>query len=97
MEAFVREAAEAHDRVEYTILRFAPVFGPAIGNAISRYLSLPGVPTLLGFATRAEITAAYAEKSGRDLSAIDFYQVQSPSEDERTVLAAAISPQRQSG
>ena len=59
MEEFVREVAEAHDHVDYTILRFAPVFGPTIGNPISRYLTLPGVPTLLGFDPRLQFVAEH--------------------------------------
>ncbi len=54
MEAFVRDIAAAHDHVEYTILRFAPLFGRTIANPLSRYLSLPGVPTLLGFDPRLQ-------------------------------------------
>ncbi len=54
MEGYVRQVAGTHDHVEYTILRFAPVFGPTIGNAISRYLTLPGVPTMLGFDPRLQ-------------------------------------------
>ena len=57
MEGFVRDVAEAHDHVDYTILRFAPVFGPAIRNPISRYLTLPGVPTRLGFDPRLQFVA----------------------------------------
>jgi len=54
MEEFVREVEETHDHVEFTILRFAPIFGPSVGNGISRYLTLPGVPTLLGFDPRMQ-------------------------------------------
>ncbi|GMQ85192.1 MAG: NAD-dependent epimerase/dehydratase family protein [Acidimicrobiia bacterium] len=54
MEQFVRDVAATHDHVDYTILRFAPVFGPTIRNPISRYLTLPGVPTLLGFDPRLQ-------------------------------------------
>jgi len=55
MELFVRETAERHDHVDYTILRLAPIFGPTIENAISAYLTLPGVPTLLGFDPRLQL------------------------------------------
>lgn len=38
------------------------------------FAALPGAPTTApGFATRAELLAAYAEQSGRDVSEIDFY------------------------
>jgi UDP-glucose 4-epimerase len=72
MEAFVREVAEAHDHVEYTILRFAPIFGPTIGNTISRYLSLPGVPTLLGFDPRLQFVGE------RDAEAIFTHAIDHP-------------------
>ena len=55
MELFVRSTAERHDHVDYTILRLAPIFGPSIGNPISTYLTLPGVPTLLGFDPRLQL------------------------------------------
>jgi UDP-glucose 4-epimerase len=55
MELFVRETAERHDHVDYTILRLAPIFGPTIRNPISAYLTLPGVPTLLGFDPRLQL------------------------------------------
>lgn len=54
MEGYLREAAATHDHVEYTILRFAPVFGPTINNAMSRFLGLSGVPTRLGFDPRLQ-------------------------------------------
>lgn len=57
MEEFVRDVGDTHDHVDYTILRFAPVFGPTIRNALSRYLMLPGVPTRLGFDPRLQFIA----------------------------------------
>ena len=57
MELFVRQTAERHDHVDYTILRLAPIFGPTIGNPISAYLTLPGVPTLLGFDPRLQLVS----------------------------------------
>lgn len=57
MERFVCDVAAAHDQVDYTVLRFAPVFGPTIDNALSRYLTLPGVPTMLGFDPRLQLVA----------------------------------------
>lgn len=53
MERFVREVAGQHD-VGYTVLRFAPILGNHVGNAMSRYLTLPGMPTLLGFDPRLQ-------------------------------------------
>jgi UDP-glucose 4-epimerase len=48
LEALVRELVPIHDHVTYTILRLAPIFGQGVGNTVSRYLSLPVIPTLLG-------------------------------------------------
>ncbi|MEZ5175336.1 MAG: NAD-dependent epimerase/dehydratase family protein [Acidimicrobiia bacterium] len=56
MERFVTEMADRHDHIRYTILRFAPLFGPSIANPFSRYLTLPIVPTLLGFDPRIQVT-----------------------------------------
>jgi UDP-glucose 4-epimerase len=72
MEGFVRDVAASHDHVEYTILRFAPVFGPTIGNALSRYLSLPGVPTLLGFDPRFQFVGE------RDAASVFLHAVDHP-------------------
>lgn len=54
MEAFVKDTAATHEHVDYTILRLAPIFGPTVGNPLSRYLTLPGVPSLLGFDPRLQ-------------------------------------------
>jgi UDP-glucose 4-epimerase len=59
MEAFVHDMAERHDHVDYTILRLAPIFGPTIGNPLSAYLTLPGVPTLLGFDPRLQLISEH--------------------------------------
>lgn len=53
MERFVRDVAERHD-VAYTVLRLAPILGNNVGNPMSRYLTLPGMPTLLGFDPRLQ-------------------------------------------
>jgi UDP-glucose 4-epimerase len=55
VESFVRETAASHDHVDYTILRLAPIFGPTVGNPLSRYLTLPGVPSKLGFDPRLQL------------------------------------------
>ena len=52
MEQFVGEMGATHDHVDYTILRFAGIFGPNVGNPLSRFLRLPIVPTLMGFDPR---------------------------------------------
>ncbi len=54
MERFIGEARERHREVVFTTLRFAPIFGPRVGNPISRYLTLPVVPTLMGFDPRLQ-------------------------------------------
>jgi UDP-glucose 4-epimerase len=56
MERFVGDLAERLPGVTFTVLRFAPIFGPRVGNPISRYLTLPVVPTLLGFDPRLQFT-----------------------------------------
>jgi UDP-glucose 4-epimerase len=56
MERFVDELAERLPDVTFTVLRFAPIFGPRVSNPISRYLTLPVVPTLLGFDPRLQFT-----------------------------------------
>lgn len=43
-----------HPDIQFTVLRFAPIFGPLIENPISRYLTLPAVPTLMGFDPRLQ-------------------------------------------
>ncbi len=54
MEAFVATQAERHKSASYSVLRFAPIVGPHIGNDLSRYLALPVVPTRLGFDPRLQ-------------------------------------------
>jgi len=52
MERFIGETAERNSSTTFTTLRFAPIFGPQV--AISRYLTLPIVPTLMGFDPRLQ-------------------------------------------
>jgi len=54
MERFIADAAVRQPDTAFTVLRFAPIFGPRVGNPISRYLTLPSVPTLLGFDPRLQ-------------------------------------------
>lgn len=56
MERFVAGLADRLPHVVFTTLRFGPIFGPRIANPISRYLTLPVVPTLLGFDPRLQFT-----------------------------------------
>ena len=50
-------------------------FWPEAGEHDEFFENLGAVTMLPGFATRAELTAAYAAATGRDLSAIDWYVV----------------------
>jgi UDP-glucose 4-epimerase len=54
MERFIGEAQTRQPNTQFTVLRFAPIFGPRIKNPISRYLTLPSVPTLMGFDPRLQ-------------------------------------------
>lgn len=54
MERFIAEAGLRQPKIQFTVLRFAPIFGPLIGNPVSRYLTLPSVPTLMGFDPRLQ-------------------------------------------
>ncbi len=54
MERFIGAARERHRDIAFTTLRFAPIFGPRVANPISRYLTLPSVPTLMGFDPRLQ-------------------------------------------
>jgi aminoglycoside phosphotransferase (APT) family kinase protein len=56
----------------YTLIYWAEASDPVVTGGLG---SLPRVTRAPGFHTRAEIIEAYAKKSGRDVSAIDFYQV----------------------
>lgn len=48
VESSVRQLADEHPQVTFTVLRFNPIVGATITNPLSRYLRLPVVPTLLG-------------------------------------------------
>lgn len=56
MERFVDGLRERLPDVAFTTLRFAPIFGPQVANPISRYLTLPVVPTQMGFDPRLQFT-----------------------------------------
>lgn len=58
--------------VGYTLVYWAEPGDPERGGGLG---SLPRVTRQPGFASRAEILEAYARRSGRDVGAIDFYQV----------------------
>jgi len=55
MERFVDEVASSSHDTTFTVLRFASIVGPSLGNPLSRYLTLPGVPTLLGYDPRMQL------------------------------------------
>ncbi len=55
LEELIADVAPHQDRTTYTLLRFAPIFGRNIRNPLSRFLSLPVVPTLLGFDPRLHL------------------------------------------
>lgn len=56
MERFVDDLRGRHPTIAFTTLRFAPILGPNVENPISRYLTLPVVPTLMGFDPRLQFT-----------------------------------------
>ena len=56
----------------YTLIYWAEADDPQAEGGVG---SLPRVTREPGFHTRAELIEAYAKKSGRDVSAVDFYQV----------------------
>ena len=55
VEGFTADAARVRTDVTFTILRFAPLFGPNVHNPLSRYLRLPVVPTRLGYDPRMQL------------------------------------------
>jgi UDP-glucose 4-epimerase len=59
MEERVDEAARLHAATTYTVLRFAPIFGPDISNPASRYLRARIVPTRLGFDPRLQLISQH--------------------------------------
>lgn len=55
IEVFVTNLRPSMPEVSFTVLRLGPIFGPTVGNPISRYLTLPVVPTLMGFDGRMQL------------------------------------------
>ncbi len=53
-EDYVRGFARRRPDVHVTVLRHADIIGPAIDTAMTRYLQLPVVPTVLGFDPRLQ-------------------------------------------
>lgn len=53
-EGYVRGFARRRPDVSVTTLRFADVMGPGVDSAVTRYFTLPVVPTVLGFDPRLQ-------------------------------------------
>ena len=56
----------------YTLIYWAEAGDPVAARGVG---SLPRVTRAPGFASRAELIESYAKQTGRDVSAVDFYQV----------------------
>ncbi len=55
VEGFTADAAAVRTDAVFSVLRFAPIFGPNVTNPLSRYLRLPVVPTRLGYDPRMQL------------------------------------------
>lgn len=55
IEGYVRSFARRRPDVAVTILRFANFVGPRMDTALTRYFSLPLVPTVLGYDARVQL------------------------------------------
>lgn len=55
IEGYVRGFARRRPDVSLTTVRLAEVIGPGVDNALTRYFSLPVVPTVLGFDARVQL------------------------------------------
>jgi UDP-glucose 4-epimerase len=55
VEGYVRGFARRRPDVALTVVRLADVVGPGVDNALTRYFSLPLVPTVLGFDARVQL------------------------------------------
>lgn len=54
MESYARELARRRPDIDMTLFRFANVIGPASDTPLARYLTMPVVPTVLGFDPRLQ-------------------------------------------
>lgn len=59
LEDYIVSTAQSRPDVMFTVLRFAPIFGPAVRNPLSRYLRLPLVPTRLGYDPRLQLISEH--------------------------------------
>jgi len=57
VEGFLEDASAVRTDIDFTVLRFAPIFGPEVNNPLSRYLRLPVVPTRLGYDPRMQLVS----------------------------------------
>jgi UDP-glucose 4-epimerase len=55
IENYFETYSRRHPAVTCTMLRYQPAIGPSLDTQISRYLSLPVVPTYLGFDPRLQL------------------------------------------
>lgn len=55
MESYVRGFSRRRPDVEVSVLRLAPVVGPELDSPFTRYLSVPIVPTAMGFDPRLQL------------------------------------------
>jgi UDP-glucose 4-epimerase len=55
IEGYIRGFARRRDDVDVTVLRFANFIGPRIDTVLTRYFSLPIVPTVLGYDARLQL------------------------------------------
>src|SRR6476646_591666 len=55
VEGYVRGFARRRDDVDVTVLRFANIIGPRLDTVLTRYFSLPVVPTVLGYDGRLQL------------------------------------------
>ncbi|MGE5764257.1 MAG: NAD-dependent epimerase/dehydratase family protein [Mycobacterium leprae] len=56
VESYVRGFARRRPDVAVTVLRFTDIVGPRIETPLTRYFSLPVIPTVLGFDPRLQFT-----------------------------------------
>jgi UDP-glucose 4-epimerase len=55
VEGYARGFARRRPDVTVTVIRLADVVGPGVDSALTRYFSLPVVPTVLGFDARVQL------------------------------------------
>jgi UDP-glucose 4-epimerase len=55
IEGYIRGFARRREDVDVTVLRFANIIGSRIDTVLSRYFSLPVVPTVLGYDGRLQL------------------------------------------